>query len=75
MKPTMGEVYADLTKPFAHAGEVTADDIRRVTAKMLRSKPAVTALGDLSDLPTYEHIQQALTSKDGRLPRIYRLFR
>lgn len=56
-------------------GEVTADDIRRVTAKMLRSKPAVTALGDLSDLPTYEHIQQALTSKDGRLPRIYRLFR
>lgn len=56
-------------------GEVTADDIRRVTAKMLHSKPAVTALGDLSDLPTYEHIQQALTSKDGRLPRIYRLFR
>ncbi|XP_078406339.1 mitochondrial-processing peptidase subunit alpha [Cetorhinus maximus] len=56
-------------------GAVTADDIKRVTAKMLRSKPAVAALGDLSDLPTYEHIQQALTSKDGRLPRIYRLFR
>ncbi|XP_067868164.1 mitochondrial-processing peptidase subunit alpha [Heterodontus francisci] len=56
-------------------GEVTAYDIKRVTAKMLRSKPAVAALGDLSDLPTYEHIQHALTSKDGRLPRIYRLFR
>ncbi|XP_038637763.1 mitochondrial-processing peptidase subunit alpha isoform X2 [Scyliorhinus canicula] len=56
-------------------GRVTGDDIKRVTAKMLRSKPAVAALGDLSDLPTYEHIQQALTSKDGRLPRIYRLFR
>ncbi|XP_072908421.1 mitochondrial-processing peptidase subunit alpha [Hemitrygon akajei] len=56
-------------------GEVTASDIRRVTTKMLRSRPAVAALGDLSDLPTYEHIQQALASKDGRLPRIYRLFR
>ncbi|XP_043575652.1 mitochondrial-processing peptidase subunit alpha [Chiloscyllium plagiosum] len=56
-------------------GEVSADDIKRVTMKMLRSKPAVAALGDLSDLPTYEHIQHALTSKDGRLPRIYRLFR
>ncbi|XP_039619798.1 mitochondrial-processing peptidase subunit alpha [Polypterus senegalus] len=54
---------------------VTAADIKRVTTKMLRSKPAVAALGDLSELPTYEHIQAALSSKDGRLPRIYRLFR
>ncbi|TNM89315.1 hypothetical protein fugu_003549 [Takifugu bimaculatus] len=54
---------------------VTASDIRRVTTKMLRSKPAVAALGDLTELPSYEHIQSALSSKDGRLPRMYRLFR
>ncbi|XP_036384757.1 mitochondrial-processing peptidase subunit alpha [Megalops cyprinoides] len=54
---------------------VTASDIKRVTAKMLRSKPAVAALGDLTELPSYEHIQAALSSKDGRLPRMYRLFR
>ncbi|KAM9641925.1 mitochondrial-processing peptidase subunit alpha [Trichechus inunguis] len=54
---------------------VTAEDIKRVASKMLRRKPAVAALGDLSDLPTYEHIQAALSSRDGRLPRAYRLFR
>uniref|UniRef100_A0A671M876 Mitochondrial-processing peptidase subunit alpha n=1 Tax=Sinocyclocheilus anshuiensis TaxID=1608454 RepID=A0A671M876_9TELE len=53
---------------------VTASDIKRVTTKMLRSKPAVAALGDLTELPSYEDIQAALSSKDGRLPRIYRLF-
>ncbi len=41
---------------------------------MLRSKPAVAALGDLTELPSYEDIQAALSSKDGRLPRIFRLF-
>lgn len=56
-------------------GNVTAGDIKRVTTKMLRSKPAVAALGDLAELPSYEHIQAALSSKDGRLPRMYRLFR
>ncbi|XP_067327915.1 mitochondrial-processing peptidase subunit alpha [Anolis sagrei] len=56
-------------------GKVKADDVRRVATKMLRQKPAVAALGDLSELPAYEHIQAALTSKDGRLPRTYRLFR
>uniref|UniRef100_A0A8C1E0S8 Mitochondrial-processing peptidase subunit alpha n=1 Tax=Cyprinus carpio carpio TaxID=630221 RepID=A0A8C1E0S8_CYPCA len=54
---------------------VTASDIKRVTTKMLRSKPAVAALGELTELPSYEDIQAALSSKDGRLPRIYRLFR
>ncbi|TRY87319.1 hypothetical protein DNTS_034014 [Danionella cerebrum] len=55
--------------------QVTASDIKRVTVKMLRSKPAVAALGDLTELPSYEDIQAALSSKDGRLPRIFRLFR
>ncbi|XP_061460123.1 mitochondrial-processing peptidase subunit alpha [Rhineura floridana] len=56
-------------------GTVSASDIKRVVTKMLRNKPAVAALGDLAELPTYEHIQAALSSKDGRLPRMYRLFR
>nr|KAF6280345.1 peptidase, mitochondrial processing subunit alpha [Pipistrellus kuhlii] len=55
--------------------DVRPEDIKRVASKMLRGKPAVAALGDLSDLPSYEHIQAALTSRDGRLPRTYRLFR
>ncbi|XP_057580062.1 mitochondrial-processing peptidase subunit alpha isoform X3 [Hippopotamus amphibius kiboko] len=55
--------------------DVKPEDVRRVASGMLRRKPAVAALGDLSDLPTYEHIQAALASKDGRLPRTYRLFR
>ncbi|XP_032130215.1 uncharacterized protein LOC116548812 [Sapajus apella] len=46
-----------------------AEDVKRVASKMLRGKPAVAALGDLTDLRTYEHIQTALSSKDGRLPR------
>ncbi|KAM3825389.1 mitochondrial-processing peptidase subunit alpha isoform 1-T1 [Vipera latastei] len=54
---------------------VSAGDIRRVATKMLRKKPAVAALGDLRELPSYEHLQAALASKDGRLPRVYRLFR
>uniref|UniRef100_A0A2I3T1B3 Peptidase, mitochondrial processing subunit alpha n=1 Tax=Pan troglodytes TaxID=9598 RepID=A0A2I3T1B3_PANTR len=54
---------------------VKPEDVKRVASKMLRGKPAVAALGDLTDLPTYEHIQTALSSKDGRLPRTYRLFR
>ncbi|KAM9325189.1 mitochondrial-processing peptidase subunit alpha [Gastrophryne carolinensis] len=54
---------------------VKASDINRVATKMLRNKPAVAALGDLSELPDYDQIQAALTSKDGRLPRSYRLFR
>ncbi|XP_068105221.1 mitochondrial-processing peptidase subunit alpha [Hyperolius riggenbachi] len=54
---------------------VKASDIKRVATKMLRNKPAVAALGDLSELPDYDQIQTALSSKDGRLPRSYRLFR
>lgn len=60
---------------FSTAGKVKSSDIKRVVTKMLHKKPAVAALGDLTDLPTYEHIQEALSSKDGRLPRLYRLFR
>ncbi|XP_023982087.1 mitochondrial-processing peptidase subunit alpha isoform X3 [Physeter macrocephalus] len=55
--------------------DVKPEDVKRVASAMLRRKPAVAALGDLSDLPAYEHVQAALAHKDGRLPRTYRLFR
>ncbi|XP_036710422.1 mitochondrial-processing peptidase subunit alpha isoform X3 [Balaenoptera musculus] len=55
--------------------DVKPEDVKRVASAMLRRKPAVAALGDLSDLPAYEHVQAALANKDGRLPRTYRLFR
>ncbi|KAM5300393.1 mitochondrial-processing peptidase subunit alpha isoform 3-T3 [Ctenodactylus gundi] len=54
---------------------VKPEDIKRVASQMLRGKPAVAALGDLSGLPTYEHVQAALASRSGCLPRTYRLFR
>lgn len=54
---------------------VKPEDIQRVASRMLRGKPAVAALGDLARLPPYEDIQAALSSRDGRLPRTYRLFR
>ncbi|EMP34623.1 Mitochondrial-processing peptidase subunit alpha, partial [Chelonia mydas] len=74
------QVLATNTRKLPHElcsliGNVKPNDIKRVVAKMLRNKPAVAALGDLTELPTYEHIQAALSSKDGRLPRMYRLFR
>ncbi|CAM9667286.1 unnamed protein product [Bubo scandiacus] len=74
------QVLATNTRKLPHElcaliSQVKSTDIKRVVTKMLHKKPAVAALGDLTDLPTYEHIQAALSSKDGRLPRMYRLFR
>uniref|UniRef100_A0A2R9BRV8 Mitochondrial-processing peptidase subunit alpha n=1 Tax=Pan paniscus TaxID=9597 RepID=A0A2R9BRV8_PANPA len=51
------------------------EDVKRVASKILQGKPAEAALGKLTDLPTDEHIQTALWSKDGRLLRTYRNFR
>ena len=56
-------------------GKITVEDIQRVASQMLRSKPAVAALGNLQLLPTYEDIQSALASRDGRIPRKYSIFR
>ncbi|XP_072287999.1 mitochondrial-processing peptidase subunit alpha isoform X2 [Pyxicephalus adspersus] len=74
------QVLATGTRKLPHElcnliSNIKASDIKRVATKMLRNKPAVAALGDLSELPDYDQIQTALTSKDGRLPRSYRLFR
>lgn len=46
---------------------VTVDDIHRVAGDMMQSPPAVAALGNLTHLPHYSHIQEALTSRTGRL--------
>lgn len=71
-----------ITKEFILMGElgtlirnVKTEDNKRVASKMLRGKPAVSPLGDLADLPTYEHFQAALSSRDGCLPRSHTLFR
>lgn len=48
---------------------ITAEDIQRVSSQMLRSKPAVAALGDLRKLPDLKAIETALSSRDGKLPR------
>ncbi|XP_040180051.1 mitochondrial-processing peptidase subunit alpha [Rana temporaria] len=74
------QVLATGTRKLPHElcsliSNIKASDIKRVATKMLRNKPAVAALGNLSELPDYDQIQTALSSKDGRLPRSYRLFR
>lgn len=56
-------------------GKITREDIQRVARRMLRSSPSVAALGNLSKLPSYEDIQTALSSRDGRFPHRLSLFR
>lgn len=48
---------------------VKVEDIQRISRRMLRSKPAIAALGDLKKLPDYELIAAALASPEGRLRR------
>lgn len=56
-------------------GKVTEEDVRRVAARMLKGKPCVAALGDLKQLPPIDDIETALSSKDGRIPKRFTLFR
>ncbi|ELU13518.1 hypothetical protein CAPTEDRAFT_155657 [Capitella teleta] len=64
------------THYFDEIGSITAEDIERVAKRMLQSKPAVTALGSLNNMPSYTDISKALSS-NGKLPalRKYSLFR
>ncbi|XP_042224670.1 mitochondrial-processing peptidase subunit alpha-like [Homarus americanus] len=57
--------------------KVSADDIVRVAGQMLRSKPAVAALGTLSRLTTLPDIEGALLHRNGQLPsrKKFTLFR
>lgn len=50
------------------------EDIVRIATEMLSSRPSVAALGDVSNCPSLADVQTALHSKDGKLPRLFRLF-
>lgn len=52
---------------------VTMDDIKRVSARMLASKPSVAALGNLASLPKYEEVQYAFGNR-GNFSGASRLF-
>ncbi|CAD5229559.1 unnamed protein product [Bursaphelenchus okinawaensis] len=43
--------------------KVTAKDIRRVSERMLASKPAIVAYGDLKKLPSYEKIDRTVAKR------------
>lgn len=49
------------------------DDIKRVSARMLASKPSVAALGNLASLPKYEEVQYAFGNR-GNFSGASRLF-
>lgn len=53
---------------------VTGDDVQRVAKDMLKSRPALAVLGDLSKIPSLKDIDQALLpTNKGTLPRRGRL--
>ena len=43
--------------------KVTAEDLRRIAAKMLRTKPAVACLGNFDHIPSYSEIETMLTQE------------
>lgn len=49
--------------------QVTVKDIQRIAGKMLMSKPAVAAIGNLDDLPEFHDIELGLLDKNGSMPR------
>ena len=54
---------------------VTAEDVQRVAAEMLKSRPALAVLGDLSKIPSLKDIDHALMpANKGTLPRSRLLF-
>ena len=53
---------------------VTEEDIHRVVTRMLKSKPAVVALGDIRQMPSVDDITTGLTC-EGRVPKRFTLFR
>ncbi|XP_065572903.1 mitochondrial-processing peptidase subunit alpha-like [Artemia franciscana] len=50
-------------------GAITKEDIYRVAKRLLASKPAIAALGNLKNLPEHRAIEEALLSKDGKISR------
>ncbi|KAK6194779.1 hypothetical protein SNE40_000339 [Patella caerulea] len=60
---------------YEQIGKITADDVKRVANRMLRTKPAVAAYGTLDKLPKYDDIEGALATKEGTLQKRFSLFR
>lgn len=56
-------------------GRISEDDIRRVASNLLKTKPAIAALGNLDNLPDYDDIGAGLISKEGKMPKRFSLFR
>lgn len=56
-------------------GKIKAEDIKRVASRMMKSTPALAALGNLKKLPKYEEIQAGLHDRDGKMPRKFSIFR
>ncbi|XP_066589523.1 mitochondrial-processing peptidase subunit alpha [Prorops nasuta] len=47
---------------------VTKDDIKRISARLLKSPPSVAARGDIRNMPSLANIQAGLLDSQGRLP-------
>ena len=58
-------------------GSITERDIQRVANRMLKSKLSVVGYGSLAGLPSYEDMETAILTRDGRLPskKSFSLFR
>ncbi|CAB3996867.1 mitochondrial-processing peptidase subunit alpha-like [Paramuricea clavata] len=52
---------------------VTIKDMRRISERLLESKPALAAYGDLSKLPSFKDVEKAFVN-DGKLPSASRFF-
>ena len=48
---------------FLSTENVTVNDIKRVSSRMLASKPSVAALGNLANLPKFEEIERAFGNR------------
>ena len=52
---------------------VTIKDMRRISERLLESKPAFAGYGDLNKLPSFADVEKALIN-DGKLPSASRFF-
>ena len=67
------EVYKDCLS-YIFTESVKLEDIRRVSEKMLSTKPSVAAFGNLAALPDMNDIQFAFMDKKGMFSKAMRLF-
>jgi hypothetical protein len=58
---------------FFLSDSVTIKDMQRISERLLESKAALGAYGDLSKLPSFKDVEKAF-SNDGKLPSASRFF-